>query len=166
MFNHKGILKTMSKFGIGPTLSNLSGHSNNNLQPTHPAQVLINTNTNAQILSSPKQQLRSPYNGQDNKLMNSIESSVTNYSKRNSQIIGHNLNRSNSKSDSDSFLLPSLRKLPEFLTSDKTAVNRDGNSEVLNALIRCVNVPADQINKIDFIQNDNKRVMIVCNQSR
>lgn len=156
----------MSKFGIGPTLSNLSGHSNNNLQPTQP-QVLINTNTNAQILSSPKQQMRSTYNGQDNnKPMNSIESSVTNYSKRNSQVLGHNLNRSNSKSDSDSFLLPSLRKLPEFLTSEKSGLNRDSNSEVLNALIRCVNVPVNQINQIDFIQSDNNRVLVVCNQSR
>ena len=149
----KGILKTMSKFGIGPTLSNLSSanstaSSTTNTQP----QILINSNTNTQILSSPKQQLRSP----QNKMMSqTIECSVTHYSNRSSQLVnaGHHLNRTNSQENEvDSFLLPALKSLPEFLLSNES----DDKKSVHDAFIRCVNVPFKHLNRINLVGADSK----------
>lgn len=164
----------MSKFGIGPTLDKLqTGNSTSNItsastahQATQP-QVLMNSSTNVPIVSSPKQQLKSPLKSPK---MNSIENAIPNYTKRNGSqpVAGHViLNRSASMNDSDSFLLPPLRKLPEFLVNKEVQpgkVQTGNDCGVLDALIRCVHVPFGQLNQIDFVEAESGLVLVSCDQ--
>ena len=161
----------MSKFGIGPTLDKLQTNTNSNSSgastaPNSHPHVLMNSSTNVPIVSSPKHQLKSPNN--KSQAQNLIESNVPNYTKRNSQpVVGHNLLRSESKSDSDSFLLPPMRKLPEALANrdgplDLKAIVNANSSDVLNALIRCVCVPYEQLNQVDFVDAENGLILVSC----
>ncbi len=149
----KGILKTMSKFGIGPTLANLSSSSAtpNSTSPTaSQPPILRNASTNLPIVSSPKQVKYSP----QSKLL--IENSITNYSKRSSQVVtGHSLN------ELESFMLPVIRKLPD-LGSDIC-----GNSDILKSLVRCVDVTFEQlIQHIVFTETERNTILLTCDLPR
>ncbi len=149
----KGILKTMSKFGIGPTLANLSSSSttpntSTSISIVNQTSFLRNTSTNLPMVSSPKQVKHSP----QSKLL--IENSIPNYTKRNSQVMtGHILN------EFESFVLPTIRKIPDVVLS-KTC----DSSHFLNSLVRCVSVSLEQLQKsVEFFKTEQNTIVVTCN---
>ncbi len=137
----KGILKTMSKFGIGPTLSNITSTTQQQQQTTSPSN------------QPPKPAVRT------SKLNESI---IPNYSKRNSQMLIHDLNSSqstvinqtskssnkNQLNNNVNFMLPSLHSLPIYL-NDPNQIKFDNGQ-----FIRILNVSADLLKKLELIQLD------------
>ena len=180
----KGILKTMSKFGIGPTLSNLgSSNGTSGTSSSLHNQSQQRSASNLKTTSSPKivAKLFGGSNGNVPSATGSlIEYSIPNYSKRNSQLSLHDLNieqisLSNSKRHAnDNFLLPPLRKLPAFLVSNGQ-VTLNGTefnlSEPLSSLIRCVEVNIRFLNQINLVECDNNAgsdnaVIVSCSNLR
>ena len=168
----KGILKTMSKFGIGPTLSNLGSSNGTNGGGSGTSSSLHNQSqqrsaSNLKTTSSPKI-VAKLFGGSNGNVPSStsslIEYSIPNYSKRNSQLSLHDLNieqvslSTNKRQANDNFLLPPLRKLPAFLVSNgHVALNgaEFNISEPLSSLIRCVEVNIRFLNQINLIECDN-----------
>jgi hypothetical protein len=137
----KGILKTMSKFGIGPTLSSITSTTQQQQQITSPSN------------QPPKPAVRT------SKLNESI---IPNYSKRNSQMLIHDLNSSqatvinqtskssnkNQLNNNVNFMLPSLHSLPIYL-NDPNQIKFDNGQ-----FIRILNVSAYLLSKLELIQLD------------
>ena len=133
----KGILKTMSKFGIGPTqpqqMSTL---------PTASAQSpqIVIRSKNPLALSA---NIHSPHQitvNTEPKLSSSLETSIPNYTKRNSQFYSE-LSPHKLKTDQPTFSLPQLKQIPAYLLkpSDLTTDYLDNN------LLRAVSIQLNNV---------------------
>ncbi len=143
----KGILKTMSKFGIGPTLSTIT--------PTIAPNPILNTPPppTTTTVASPKP---SKFNGKQQ----IDQLALPSYSKRNSQILNSNSlvhdfksnsltkNIVNQLNNGCNFLLPSLRNIPVHL-NDINQIKFENNN-----FIRTIRVPADLMDKLELLQLD------------
>jgi hypothetical protein len=147
----KGILKTMSKFGIGPMVTT-NTLSNNSHMPT-----ISNSNPSVSNKSNP-----------NNK---SIETSIPNYTKRNSQIINDSgtsndhviINGSGSltATSNTSFNLPQIKQAPVYITKS--------NLDYLNSLhgkllLRNIQLDQSEISSIQFTYDyDYIKMIPSCN---
>ena len=148
----KGILKTMSKFGIGPTLSNpVISPPPPQQQQQQQAPVTTPPAPSQTIVSSPKLikigniRTKPP-----------IESSVPSYSKRSSQvIIDANFRRNSNDSNMG---LPNIRHLPIYLSRLEVSSDPFG-------LLRSLNISPNLVNKIEIgeasSENEPKPVVLL-----
>ena len=133
----KGILKTMSKFGIGPMVTT------NTISSTNHAPTISNTTPTVSNKSNPNTK--------------SIETSIPNYTKRNSQIITESgvsndhaiINGAGSliSTSSSSFNLPQIKQAPVYITKSNIDYLNTLNGKLL---LRNIQLDQSELSYIQF----------------